>query len=202
MRKRRQLRSGDDRPSKDFDRSSQVFGTSFRRDAREASRVISGAISSVLRSAVVFIALLAGCAGFSGSGLVPGVATEADVEKAMGPSAERRQVAGETVRYYPRQPAGRVVYAARFGADGKLIAIEQRLTRENMEKLVRRQTTTEEVLDLFGPPYRKLDFARLATQVWQYPMLDVATRQILNVEFTADGRLKDVLLTEDLVDPN
>jgi hypothetical protein len=33
-------------------------------------------------------------------------------------------------------------------------------------------------------------------------MLDVATRQILNVEFTADGRLKDVLLTEDLVDPN
>lgn len=147
-------------------------------------------------------ALVAGCAGFSGSGLTPGVATEADVEKTMGPSADRRQVGKEIVRYYPRLPAGRAVYAARFGADGKLIAIEQRLTRDNMELLVRRQTTMDDVRDLFGPPYRKYDLPRLRTQVWQYPMMDVATRQILNVEFSADGKLKDVLLTEDLVDPN
>lgn len=146
--------------------------------------------------------IVAGCAAYSGAGLVPGVATEADVEKAMGPSADRRQVQGETVRFYSRLPAGRAIYAARFGADGKLIAIEQRLTRESMELLVRRQTTTEDVRDILGPPYKTIDFPRLKTQVWQYPMMDVATRQILNVEFSADGRLKDVLLTEDLVDSN
>ena len=148
------------------------------------------------------VLIVAGCAAYSGTGLVPGVATEAEVEKAMGPSADRRQVQGETVRFYSRLPAGRAMYAARFGADGKLIAIEQRLTRDNMEKLVRRETTAEEVRDLLGPPHRKLDFPRLKTQVWQYPMSDVATRQILNVEFSADGRIKDVLLTEDVVDPD
>ena len=146
--------------------------------------------------------MVAGCAAYSGAGLVPGVATEAEVEKAMGPSVDRRQVRGETVRFYSRLPAGRAMYAARFGADGKLIAIEQRLSRENVEKLVRRETTSDDVRDLFGPPYKKLDFPRLKTQVWQYPMMDVATRQILNVEFGADGRVKDVLFTEDLVDPN
>ena len=167
------------------------------------ARLTSAAIRSFfLNCSLLLAAFAAGCATYSGAGLVPGVATEAEVEKVMGPSADRRQVHGETVRFYPRLPAGREIYAARFGADGKLIAIEQRLTRENMEKLVRRQTTTEDVRDLFGPPYRKLDFPRLATQVWQYPMSDVATRQILNVEFSADGRIKDVLLTEDLVDAN
>src|SRR4051812_10112259 len=88
-----------------------------------------------------FIACLliavAGCAGFAGAGLVPGVATEAEVEKVMGPSADRRQRSdGEVVRYYSRLPAGREVYAARFGRDGKLIAIEQRLTREFAARLV------------------------------------------------------------------
>ena len=147
-------------------------------------------------------AIAAGCAAYSGAGLVAGVATEAEVEKAMGPSADRRQRGGETIRFYSRLPAGREVYAARFGADGKLIAIEQRLTRENADKLVRRQSTTDDVRDLLGPPYRTFDFPRLGTQVWLYPMAYGATRQILNVEFTRDGRVHDVLLTEDLVDPN
>ena len=73
-------------------------------------------------------AALCGCAAETGRGLVPGQSTESQVEALMGPSADRRQKpAGESVRYYSRLPQGREMYAARFGADGKLISIEQRL---------------------------------------------------------------------------
>jgi len=155
----------------------------------------------MLRPAVFLAGLLAGCAGFSGAGLKPGVATEAEVEKAMGPSAERRQVAGETVLFYSRLPAGREMYAARFGADGRLIAIEQRLTRENAQMLVARQSTREDVRNLFGPPFRVDDYPRLARQVWLYPMHEGAVRYTLNVDFTADGRVYEVKLYDE-VDPD
>jgi hypothetical protein len=142
--------------------------------------------------------LLAGCAGYSGAGLVPGVATEAEVEKAMGPSTDRRQhPGGETVRFYSRLPAGRETYAARFGADGKLIAIEQRLTRDNAELLVAGKSTIEDVRDLLGPPWQKFDFPRQRTTLWLYPMHDGAVRYQLNVEFFADGRVKEWRLFDE-----
>lgn len=115
----------------------------------------------------------------------------------MGPSAERRQVAGETVLFYSRLPAGREMYAARFGADGRLIAIEQRLTRENAQTLVAKQSTKEDVRNLFGPPFRVNDYPRLTRQVWLYPMHEGAVRFTLNVDFTADGRVYEVKLYDE-----
>ena len=51
----------------------------------------------------------------------------------MGPSKDKRAGPdGETVLWFPRLPAGRVSYAARIGKDDKLIAVEQRLTKENL----------------------------------------------------------------------
>jgi hypothetical protein len=120
----------------------------------------------------------------------------------MGPSADRRQLRnGETVRFYSRLPEGREMYAARFGADGKLIAIEQCLTRDNAAKLVPRQSTAGDVLDLFGPPYRKVDYPRLARQVWLYPMQEGAVRLVLNIDLSSDGRVYEVKLYDD-PDPN
>jgi len=147
------------------------------------------------------VLLVAGCAAYSGAGLVPGVATEADVEKAMGPPADRRKRGDETVRFYSRLPAGREMYAARFGPDGKLIAIEQRLSREYAGQLVLRESTEENVRDLLGPPYRTLAFPRQKRYVWLYPAHEGATRFTLNVEFGADGRLVDVQWFDD-VDPD
>ena len=95
-----------------------------------------------------FILLLASC---SGAPLVPGQSTVADIE-AKHP-AEKRVVGGETVYYFPELPWGYVSYAARVGADGKLIAVEQRLTEENIGKVVRGKTTGSEVRDLLGFPY-------------------------------------------------
>lgn len=166
------------------------------------ARLTSRAIRFFLLSnALLVAAIAAGCAAYSGAGLVPGVATEAEVEKVMGPSAERRKRGDETVRFYSRLPAGREMYAARFGADGKLIAIEQRLAREYIDKLVLRESTMENVRDLLGPPYRTMDFPRQKRQVWLYPLHEGATRYVLNVEFGADGRLADVQFFDE-VDPD
>ena len=144
------------------------------------------------------IVALAGCAGYSGAGLAPGVATEAEVEKVMGPSADRRQRAdGEVVRYYSRLPAGREMYAARFGRDGKLIAVEQRLTREVAARLVPGKSTSEEVRDLLGPPNRILSFPRIDSEVWLYPMHEGAVRMVLNVDFAAGGIVREVRLYDE-----
>src|SRR5262245_29404347 len=109
--------------------------------------------------------VLAACA--SGPGLVPGQSTVADIE-AKHP-AEKRAVGGETVYYFPQLPWGYASYAARVGADGKLIAVEQRLTEENLKKVVRDKTTRDEVRDLLGPPWEPIYYARMERDVWTYP---------------------------------
>ena len=101
-------------------------GSRERRAGRPRVRLLAAALSL----------LLAGCAGYDGRTLVPGQSTSAEVEKLMGPSKDQPQLAsGETELWFPRLPAGRVSYAARIGKDDRLIAVEQRLTRENLQKL-------------------------------------------------------------------
>jgi hypothetical protein len=54
----------------------------------------------------------------------------------MGRAADKRPGAGgETVYYFPRLPWGYATYAARIAPDGKPIALEQRLTEENIARL-------------------------------------------------------------------
>ena len=86
----------------------------------------------------------------------------------MGPSADRRQLGAETVRYYPRLPHGRETFAARFGADGKLIAFEQRLTEENVARLKADRSRADDVRDLLGPPFRiaRYSLSQLDGRVW------------------------------------
>lgn len=140
--------------------------------------------------------LIAGCAGYSGYGLVPRVSTAEEVEALMGPSAERRPgPGGETVRYYSRQPFGREIYAARFGADERLIAIEQRLTLDNVAKLRPDITRADEVRALLGPPYRVDRFPRMQREAWTYWMRGMTpTRAQLYVQFSPDGVVREVYL--------
>src|SRR5438445_3173569 len=115
--------------------------------------------------------LLAGCAGYSGRGLAPGQSSAAEVEAVMGPAAAKRAGPnGETVLWFPRMPYGDGTYAARVGADGRLIAIEQRLTEENIARIERGRTTADQVLDLVGPPYRVDPFPRMERESWTYQM--------------------------------
>jgi hypothetical protein len=147
--------------------------------------------------AAALAAALAGCAGFSGRGLEPGKSTAAEVEALMGPAAEQRPGAGgETVRYYSRLPYGRQMYAARIGADGRLVAIEPRLTDENIAKLAHGWSVAQ-VRDLLGPPWQVHDMRRLEREVWTYPMEGIMWPRHLYVQFSRDGVVREVYAMDD-----
>jgi hypothetical protein len=145
-------------------------------------------------------ALLGGCASFDGARLEPGRSTAAEVEAAMGPAADKRITAGgETVYYYPRLPWGYATYAARIAPDGRLIALEQRLTLENIGKLAAGVTRREEVLDLLGPPFEPMTQARSGNEIWTYPMRVPGhpTPKWFLAHLSPDGVLRETYLIDD-----
>jgi hypothetical protein len=144
--------------------------------------------------------LLDGCASFDGRGLVVGQSTVADVEAVMGPAADKRSAAGgETVYYFPRLPWGYATYAARIAPDGKLVALEQRLTRENVEKLKVGVTRGDEVLEILGPPYEPMKQARTGSVIWTYPMRvqDSPTPKWFLATIGPDGVLREAYMIDD-----
>jgi len=146
---------------------------------------------------IAFFLLLAGCASMDGAGLVPGQSSAADVEAAMGRPADKRPGAGgETVYYYPRLPWGYATYAARIAPDGKLVAIEQRLTLENVDRL--KQMRTDEVRDLLGPPFEPMKDLG-GREIWTYPMRIAGdpTPKWLLVHFSTDGAVRETSLIDD-----
>ena len=131
---------------------------------------------------------------------MPGHSTAAEVEAVMGPAADKRRAAGcETVYYYPRLPFGHATYAARIGSDGKLIALEQRLTPENIEKLKPGATRAEEVLDLLGPPYRPMKQATSGEEIWTYPFVVPGFRipRWFLAHISPDGVLREKNMIDD-----
>jgi hypothetical protein len=144
---------------------------------------------------------LAACATFGGRGLTPGVSSAADVERVMGPPAEKRQAeGGETWYFYPRQPYGRVTFVARLAPDGRLVAIEQRLTDENVAKIVPNSTRVEQVRDLLGPPYVAGHYARMDRDIWTWHMRrygDPGIPVSLNVQMSPDGVVREVYIIDE-----
>lgn len=136
-------------------------------------------------------AVLAGCASVDGSSLVPNKSTAADVEALMGAPAERLERAGgERVLYYPRV---RQTYAVVLGKDGLVRSVEERITRQNIAKLVAGQTPTREVRELFGPPERAVRMDRLQRDVWEYTYRYYDEYRVLWVQFSGDGLVREVL---------
>ncbi|MBI3376580.1 MAG: hypothetical protein HY017_33100 [Betaproteobacteria bacterium] len=137
--------------------------------------------------------LLAGCAGYSGSDLVPGKSSAPEIEASMGPPAERLvKPDGSSVWYFPRGPRGRHTYAVTVGADGVMQAIEQRLIPENMAKLQRGKIDAREVRELLGPPLGITRAPFKPLDVWEYRWENVLGRRVLWVHFSDDGILREV----------
>lgn len=102
--------------------------------------------------ATLLLLTLTACAGYSGAGLKPGVASIADVEASMGPPAmvwqnKQRQI---TQLAYPRGPAGYVTFMAYFDKQGKLERIEQVLDEGHFAR-IKIGMTQEDVLRIIGP---------------------------------------------------
>lgn len=141
--------------------------------------------------------LLAGCAGYSGSDLIAGKSTAAEVVKSMGEPSAKSASADGSVWLYPRGPEGRQTYAVTLGKDGVLRSIEQRLTRANVYKLIAGTTTSAQVRELLGPPGSISSNSRLAREVWEYKMLEEPNLMILWVQFSTDGIVREVMYTHD-----
>jgi hypothetical protein len=140
--------------------------------------------------------LLAGCAG---QALVPGQSTLADVEAKWGQPADKRVHGDEVVYYYPQLPWGYSTYAARVGPDGKLVAFEQRLTEDNIGKVVKGKTTGAEVRDLLGPSYQPMKVARMEREILTYPMriAGFPTPKWFLVQVGPDDVVRETYLIDD-----
>jgi hypothetical protein len=152
-----------------------------------------------LAAGAATLGLLAGCASFSGSSLVPGQSTAKDVEALMGAPADRiRLPDGDTNWYYPRQPTGRMMFVMRMSPDGVLRSREQVLTEENLVRLVRGVTTRAQAREIVGPPWRTAGFERQQREVWEYYMYNVEqVDYFLYLQFSYDGILREVIMLED-----
>jgi len=142
---------------------------------------------------------VAGCVSFDGRGLAPGQATENEVVAQMGPPADRIKLPdGDTMLYFPRQPTGRMMYAARMAPDGRLRSITQLLTEQNLVNLVRGTSTRGDVRVILGPPYLVSRFERQQREVWQYNMIsNIGDDSFLYVQMSDDGVVREVMLLKD-----
>jgi hypothetical protein len=142
--------------------------------------------------------LLAGCAGFSGRGLVPGQSTEQEVEALMGPAADvRKSASGDTLRYYSREPYGRHIYVATIGADSKLRSLADSLTEENVARLRIGASRDEDVRTLIGPAYRVDQFPAMQREIWTYKMYSGTFPKDLYVQFSPDRVVREVMIIDD-----
>jgi hypothetical protein len=154
---------------------------------------------ALLSFAVVLLFLsVAGCASYDGRGLLPGQSTQSDVEASMGAPADVREMPnGERVLWYPRMPYGSGSYAARIGPDGKLVAVEQRITEQNIARILPGKTTADEVLDLVGPPYRADPFPRMEREIWTYKIQTFPFPKALFVQLSSDDIVREVYFMDD-----
>ncbi|HEX2566355.1 MAG TPA: hypothetical protein VHL85_05820 [Burkholderiales bacterium] len=156
-----------------------------------------------MRAAFLFIwagllLLLSACASYDGRGLLPGQSTQSDVEAVMGEPADVREMPnGETVLWYPRMPYGSGSYAARIGPDGRLLAVEQRITEQNIARIVPGKTTADEVLDIVGPPYRADPFPRMEREIWTYKIQVFPFPKALFVQISPDDIVREVYFMDD-----
>jgi outer membrane protein assembly factor BamE (lipoprotein component of BamABCDE complex) len=151
----------------------------------------------LLLALAVATAAAAGCA--TSRNLQPAQSTRADVEAALGQPAEvRTRTDGETWLYYPNQPFGRKVRVARVAPDGKLIAVEQRLSEEYIAKLIPNQSSRDDVLALFGRPYERLDVPRMERDMWTWHMRQYGILpSTLNVQMSPDGVVREIYVLDE-----
>lgn len=139
-----------------------------------------------LRAAAVAL-VVAGCAGYSPSGLTPGL-SEAEVVQRMGPPTARYALpAGGTRLEYWRGPAGRETYMVDFDTAGRMVDWEQVMDLWYLTR-VTAGLTSQDVLMRVGHPVETKFYPRQQVAVWsyRYPTNDCLWFQI---SLDADGRV-------------
>ena len=140
---------------------------------------------------LTFLALLAGCASYSGRGLKPGIASETEVKNVMGEPAATWEMPVGSVWAYPRGPLGLETFLVRFNESGKLVLIEQVLDDERFAQIIPGMTQ-DDVLHLIGPSVQiKVTYPRTDTTSWDYRYRDDWSNSALfSVIFDQAGLVK------------
>jgi len=148
------------------------------------------------------VALAAGCASYSGGGLVAGRSTTADVRAQMGkPDARVALANGDVEWFYARMPWGRQTYAVTISPQGVVKSVEQRLTEKDVAKIRVGTSTEADVRALLGPPYLVSHLALKPREVWQYTMYNAIQDEYnLFIQFSPDGVVREVLMLRDFRD--
>lgn len=148
--------------------------------------------------AALLVALSAGCASYSGAGLVPGQSSVEDVRAAMGePTLVRELPEGDEILWYSKLPNGRESYAAHIDRDGTLVSIEQRLTPQHIARVRANESTGEDVLDILGPPYRSFKFPLKDRVSWEYQLPTSPDLQTLYIELSPDNVVRALYQLHD-----
>lgn len=141
----------------------------------------------------IALLLLAGCTSFSGAGLVPGQATEADVVAKMGrPAQTLRKADGSQGLYFSRLPYGRQIFVATIGADGVLKGIEPTLDYEHIHRIKTGESTAKDVREILGPPDTTMKPLFKNVEVWEYPWQLGEDHRLLWISFSPDGIVREV----------
>jgi len=127
---------------------------------------------------LTILALLAGCASYSGRGLKPGIATETEVREVMGAPATTWETPSGSTWAYPRGPLGLETFLVRFDESRKLELIEQVLNDDRFAQ-IKTGMTQDDVLHLIGPPFQTIKFPRTDDTSWDYRYRDTWSQTAL-----------------------
>lgn len=132
---------------------------------------------SLQRYTLVVLAssLLSACAGYSGSGLTPGVATLSAVLATMGqPAMSWMDPDGSEQLAYPRGPAGSQTFMAFIAPDGRLQRIDGVLDMAHFARIEPGKSDQASVLRLLGPsePRWTNYFQARDELVWEWRFCD------------------------------
>jgi outer membrane protein assembly factor BamE (lipoprotein component of BamABCDE complex) len=139
-------------------------------------------------ASMLLAASLAACVSYSGAGLMPGSATEAQVREGMGkPALEFANPDGTRRLAYPRGPLGTQTYMADIGTDGRLLAIRQVLNDDVFYR-IQPGMTRDDVLRTIGPPGDTMGFPLSGNYAWDYRFVDTwGYVAIFSVTFNREG---------------
>ena len=140
---------------------------------------------------LILVLLVAGCA--YGRGLEPGHSTIEQVKVSMGePTMVREYSDGTQALWYSKLPYGRENWAAVMDRDGILVSFDQRLTEQNIARIKPDQSKADDLLDILGPPYRRMKFPYKDVEAWEYPLWTTPESQTLYVEVSPDFVVRKV----------
>ncbi len=124
-------------------------------------------------SGMASMLLVAGCASYSGWGLKPGTSTVDEGRRIMGEPVKICPLAGGGQNLiYPRGPAGLETFNVHVDKDGVLGSIENVLEERGFARLQKGQSTKDDVVCIFGPPYIEAYFKARNELVWDYRFRD------------------------------